>query len=178
MSSPTNKPEVIATRETAEGHSIKLWSDGSLTWTMNQYVAGSPRARTPKNVELALRAGWLVLGDVELYNDSEVPSLVEAARWAAESGLGPGEVRERAGKILSSAPVLHPTWTVLEADRDGFPTVRVWRLPRIRWPGLAVWLERGTYTICRQLGRSDTYESTGFAFTNLADVSTFLHSQK
>jgi len=142
---------------------------------MNQYVERSPRPRTPGGVELALRAGWLVLGDVELYKDSEVPSLVASARWAAERGLGPGAMREH---LHHAPPVLHPTWTVLEANRDGLPRVRVWRLPRIRWPGLAVWLEKGVYTVCRQLERSDTYESTGFTFTNLADLSTFLHNQK
>lgn len=161
--------DVVGRRKTAQGHTVKLWADGSLTWTLNQYVEGSPHPRSPQHVEVALRAGWLVLGDLELYEDDEVPSLVAAARWAAERGLGPAEMRQH----LHQDPVLHPVWTVLESDRDGRPKIRVWRLPRMRWPGLAVWLDRGTYTICQHVG-GDAYQTTGMTFKNLRDLSTFL----
>ena len=163
----------IATRKTAEGSIVKLWSDGAITWALGRYIKGSPHARTPAQITAALAAGWLVMGDVELYDDDEVSALVEAARWAASRGLDPGAMRAR----LSRPAVLRPVWSVVEADRDGKARVRVWKLPRLRWPGLAVWADGATYSIWREAGSSGTYRPTGIEFSNLADLSTHLLSE-
>lgn len=63
---------------------------------------------------------------------------------------------------------------MIEADRDGNPRVRCWRLPRLRWPGLAVWNDGSAYSIWREVGRTGTYAPTGIAFSNLADLSAHL----
>jgi hypothetical protein len=85
----------IAVRKTAQGSTVRLWPDGALTWSLGHYIKGSPCARTPEQVAQALTAGWLVMGDVELYDDREVSNLIAAARWAAKRGLGPEGMRAR-----------------------------------------------------------------------------------
>jgi hypothetical protein len=160
----------IAKRRTARGTLIYLWPDGALTWAMGQYVKGSPHARTPEQIEKALTAGWMVFGEVELYDDDEVPDLIRAARWAADRGLDPGAMRER----LHAPHVMKPVWTVIETDRDGRPKVRSWILPRIAWPGLAVWSEKGEYSVWSEIGRSGSYQPTGMTFTNLRDLTKYL----
>lgn len=85
----------IATRQTAQGHIVHLWPDGALTWALGAYVKGSAHPRTPKQIELALRAGWLVMGEISVYDDDEVPALIEAARWAAQRDGLPGTMRDR-----------------------------------------------------------------------------------
>lgn len=54
-------------------------------------------------------------------------------------------------------------WTVEQADRDGRPTLRTCRLDRIRWPGLAVWHERGVYELV-DIDRRGTCFPTGLRF--------------
>lgn len=164
--------EVVARRKTADGVVVKLWSDGGLT-TGAGVVVGQP-ARSEAQLRRYLDAGWLVMGEVEIYDASEVRSLLLAARWAAERGLGPGEMRGR----LHRQVVLKPSWTVLETDRDGKPVLRCWVLPRVRWPGLAVFHERGTYSVCREVGhKTGTYSPTGFEFTNLRQLTSHLMSE-
>jgi hypothetical protein len=173
-------PEKIAFRRTHDGKTLRLWSDGSLTWAFGEYVRGTARPRTTEQSELALRAGWLVLGEVEIVDSDDVPLLVVAARWGVDHDALPGDVRRRFHELKSrgESTVLRPVWTTYETDRDGRPTVQVWKLPRIKWPGLAVWRERGKYTVCQLVGGArDTYNTTGVEFTNLRDLSEFLLSQ-
>jgi len=160
----------IATRKTAQDTIVHLWPDGSLTWAMGRYIEGSPNARTPEQIRKALAAGWLVLGEVEIYDDDEVPALIKAARWAADRGSSPAEMRKR----LHERKPMKPVWTVIETDRDGKPRVRVWKLPRIGWSGLAVWKDGGTYSVWTEIQRSGTYEPTGVEFTNLRDLTKYL----
>jgi hypothetical protein len=162
--------EWIAKRQTAQGTTVRLWPDGSLTWGMGHYIEGSPHARTPKQIEKALEAGWLVLGEVEIYDDAEVPDLIRAARWTADRDGLPGTLRKR----LHERTPMRPVWTVIEADRDGRPLVRAWVLPRIAWTGLAVWNDRGTYSVWTQIGRTGTYRPTGVEFSNLKDLTKYL----
>jgi hypothetical protein len=70
----------IAKRTTIDGHGVYLWPDGALTWGFGVYVRGSARPRTEAQIEAARDAGWLVLGEVEIYKDDEVPALISAAR--------------------------------------------------------------------------------------------------
>jgi hypothetical protein len=180
--------EIIARRKTADDKAVALWSDGSLTWGgVGTVIKGSPHARTAAQIEEALAAGWLVMGEVEAYDADEVPRLIEVARKVARRGGLPGDVR---GEFAKSAP-LKPLWTVIEADRDGRPLVRAWILPRITHPGMAVWDEvrgsggRGRYQVMREVTRgvpgqirggrgSGAYESTGFQFHDLAKLSQYL----
>jgi len=160
----------IASRRTTDGHIVRLWPDGALTWALGSYIKGSPQPRSPEQVKRALKAGWLVMGEVELYSDSEVPALIAAARWAADRDGLPGTLRAR----LHRAPSLRPHWVTLQSDRDGRPVLQVWRLPRLRWPGLAVWREKGRYEVMREVGSSGTYVASGCAFSNLEALSSHL----
>jgi len=165
------KGHIVARRSTADGKHVLLHSDGSLTWPLGYSIKGSAFPRTEAQRTLALRAGWLVLGEVELHDADAVSSLVAAARWVAERSGLPGDVRKR----LAAERAPRPAWQVLSADRDGKATCRVWVLPRMLYPGgLAVWHERGRYDVVRLAhapaigARSrDAYETTGFTSTTL-----------
>jgi hypothetical protein len=173
-----NKPkdEIVARRKTSDHKDVALWSDGTLTWgRIGTVIKGSPHARTPAQVKDALDAGWLVMGEVELYDADDVTRLIEVARKVAKRGGLPGDVRREFAK---DAP-LKPVWEIQEADRDGKPTVRVWRLPRLSHPGLAVWDEvRGShgkrYQVMQEMQHgSGTYTSIA-QFKDLASLSKYL----
>lgn len=65
---------------------------------------------------------------------------------------------------------MKPSWTVLEADASGRPRTRVWRLPRLLHPGVAIWHERGVYEVMHQIGRTDTYLPSGIRGRTLRRV--------
>jgi hypothetical protein len=166
--------EVIARRKTMDGELVKLWNNGSITTSGFNVVVGQP-ARTQAQFELYLTAGWLLMGEVEVYDKSEIRSLLEAARWAAKRNLGPGGMRKRLAQ--QQQVTLKPIWTTLQADRDGRPTLQCWVLPRLRWPGLSVWREHGIYSLGQEMGRkSGIYEPTGFKFKNLKELTAHLLS--
>lgn len=68
-------------------------------------------------------------------------------------------------------PQLH--WTILSTDRDGKPTCRVCRLPRLTHPGLAIWHERGLYTIM-SVDRRGVCQSTGFTSRTVRGILALL----
>lgn len=165
----TTEDHIVAQRSTADGKHVLLWSSGSLTWALGHAVRGSAAPRTDAGRRAALRAGRLVLGELCIYDAAEVTPLVAAARWAAERDGLPGTMRARLA--ASQKPRLRPRWVTLSADRDGRPTCRVWRLPGLQYPGLAVWHERGRYEVMReQPPGSGTYVTTGIRGTTLASV--------
>lgn len=176
----TPKPEVIAQRKTADDKTISLWNDGSLTWgRMGTVIKGSPHPRTDTQIREALKAGHLVMGEIELYDAADVPRLIEVARKVTRRGGQPGDLRREFAK---DAP-LKPKWQVQEADRDGRPTVRVWRLPRLSHPGMVIWDEvRGSHgaryrvmtEIIERGRRSGTLADTGVRFKDLASLSKYL----
>jgi hypothetical protein len=162
---------VIAKRQTADHKTVMLWSDGGLTTGMHGHIVRP--GRTPETIEARRDAGWLVMGWVELYRYEEVPELFEAALWAVRCGKGSAEMRAR----MAAPPVLRWVWTTLHADRNGKPTLQVCVLPRLRWPGLAVWRERGKYSVCQEMGhKTGTYAPLGIEFTNLAGLTAYLLS--
>ena len=176
--------EIIARRTTFDSKVVTLWSDGDLTFALGR---GIPGLRFPRSA-LGLRAGWLVMGEVELYDASEVAMLAKAALESAKRGELPGELRARLRSKIrkerqsgeaesgkSRGLGLVPIWAVLETDRDGKPTLRVWKLPRLIYGGLAVWHERGTFEIMREAPpRSGTYAPTGFKRKTLREVVALL----
>jgi len=124
-----------------------------------------------------------VLGEVSIVNADDVSRLIAAARKVAHKGGNPGDVRTEFHK----ASPLKPVWAVLEADRAGTPTVRVWRLPRMTHPGLAVWdtlrnASRGRYEVMTEsraggLGQRSgggTYVTTGVRFHDFAQLAKYL----
>lgn len=91
----TAKPIVIASRNTADNYPVQLWDDGSVTYgRLSTYVRGAGVAKTAEAVNLNIMAGWLVIGDVSLYDVSELSQLVRAARRVVRSGDS-GKARER-----------------------------------------------------------------------------------
>lgn len=86
---------VVGRGRTADGKRVDLWSDGGLSWALGYAVRGSARPRTNEQRRLALVAGWLVLGDIELYRADQVSALVRAARWAAARDGLPATMRRR-----------------------------------------------------------------------------------
>lgn len=168
------KTTIIARRQSADDKTVALWSDGAITGGLGIYIKGSPCARTEAARVEALTAGWLVMGDVCLYDFSEVPSLIAAARKTARAGGDAGDMR----RALAARPPLRPVWSVLETDRDGNPTLRVWRLPRVSHPGLAIWDDArgggGRYQVMTEIQRSGTFAPTGVRYHTLAEVATYL----
>lgn len=172
----------ITRRSTADGKHVVLWSDGSLTWALGYSIRGawmSPRADRRDD---ALRAGWLVLGEVGVYDAADVSALSRAARWAADRDGLPGTMRARMHRTRSG---LRPLWAVVATDRDGKPTERVWILPRMGpWAGHAVFDygsrggHRGRFDLCRRVGLTrgaeDTYVTTGFGFRSQRDLIAWL----
>jgi hypothetical protein len=76
------KPHEVARRRTADGKTVALWSDGSVTAALGFALAGVGAPRSTYTRRKAVEAGWLVLAEVELYRLAEVPELVKAARRA------------------------------------------------------------------------------------------------
>jgi hypothetical protein len=180
------KHGILARRKTADDKVVMLHADGTLTWALGSAIKGSPNARTAAGIEEALTAGWLVMDNVELYDADDVPRLIAVTRKVAHQGGNHGDVR----RAFAKQPPLKPHWTTLEADRDGKPTIRVWRLPRMSHPGLAVWdtlrnASRGRYEVMMEVragigpGRrsereSGTYATTGVRFNDLDKLSQYL----
>lgn len=174
---------VVARRTTADGIGIELHSDGAVTGKLGFGLDGVPiaRPRTPEATARALVAGWLFVGEVLLYETSELAALYEACRWAAARDGLPGTVRARLAR--AQQPVLVPHWTVDSTDRDGRPTSRYWRLPRIIAAGVVVWdhvsvgASGGRYEIMHVVpgSKGETIAPTGIRFATLGGVAAFLH---
>lgn len=116
------------------------------------------------------------------------------AREAAQAVLRRAERARRATRMpmrrrASAAREAHrrPSWTVIEADRDGRPVERVWRLPRLgSWAGYAVFdfctRGRGRYELMRRIAGTEhrrrrgdeSYEASGLRFDTLAQLEAHL----
>lgn len=175
------EPHTIARRTTADGYHVLLHEQGGITGLMGFTIRGVPFAspRTPEGVALALRAGWLFMGEVCLYDIDELPALYAAARKVASRHGLPGDLRAEMAR--SREPHILLQWQVMHADRDGRPTARIARLPRLRWPGTYVWHESGRYEVMQELsgarGHADTaLTTTGFAFASQRELFAWLLS--
>ena len=160
------KATKIARRITSDGAHVILWSDGSVLLPLGQHIPGWGQRR------LKGRAGWLFLGEIELYDLEELPALAKAARWADRGEKTPGEMRA----YLHRPPPLNLVWDVARTDPSGRPSLRTCVLDKFRWPGLAVWHERGRYTLCtvETSGADLTCFPTGFVFRSLSNLSAHL----
>lgn len=187
----------VAWRRTADGTHVELWDSGALTGAMGLALPGVPvaRPRTADATRQALAAGWLVAGELErtsappgsslcLYDAADLPSLYAVARRLVTSrGLGvtPGELRAAHAEAEERAAV------------DRFPIrwefvaegCRVGHLPRIRWPGLAVWHDRGVYEVvaierrAAMGGRTgECLVPTGFRFDTLRELVRHLVTEQ
>lgn len=162
----------IARRRTCDNIGVILWSDGTLTSFVGS-IKGLPYRQSAR---ATLQAGWLFMGEVELWNYNELDTLYKACVWvAAHDGL-PGSVRA----FLNKPAPLRPNWIVAATDNRGTPTERIWRLPRLRWPDLAVFdtcSAKKRYAIYVRIHNSnETYSPTGFVFATLSELQAHLES--
>jgi hypothetical protein len=171
------RSHIVARRHTADGVFVALWDDGALTGALAHALPGVrlARPRSRAGARAALAAGWLFVGEVEIHDAAELPALYDACRRVAERGGRPGDVRARLAAL--ERPKITPIWTVLATDRNGRPTERVWRLPRLRWPGLAVWdrMHGERYELNQCIDRRrDVFAPTGIRFATLAELAAHL----
>jgi len=180
-----NPDEIVVFQKTADNIRVILWSDGSITSGMGFKLKGIPlvRPKTKAKLDLAIRVGSMLLGDLSLYDASELGAAYKAYKWATEKHKTPGEARTRFHKAAGGGAkktTFKPKWEVLRADRKGKPTERVWRLPRMRWPGLVVWDHMGKWRGGREryelvnLDRGGIAKGTGFTFKNMVDLEQHL----
>lgn len=176
---------VIAKRRTADNIAVLLWSDGAVTGRFGDLPdVTRVRPRTREATNAALRAGWLLMGEVEIHNLSEVPALYGACRWTAERDGLPGTVRARLTEMRR--PSLTPVWTVEMTDRDGKPTSRYWRLPRLVSPGTVLWdhvsvgAAGGRYEIHRIIPgtHGETCMPSGILFSTIRDAISFILAER
>lgn len=176
----TTDHHIIANRQTADGIGVALWSDGAVTGRLGAALQGVPvaRPRTVEAITASRAAGWMFAGDVALYDAAEIGALYDACRWAVARGHHAAAMRRRVVEV--ARPTVRPLWTVQSADRDGNPTERTWRLPRIRraWAGLCVFdfpAKALRYQVFN-VNHADTCTPTAFNFATLADLGAYLHS--
>lgn len=175
-SSPsTIKTAVIARRRAYDGTKVLLWSDGSVTGPLGYALKGVTlvRPRSKKAKSLALTAGWMFMGSVELYDVDELGAFYNACRWAAKNEKPVGDARALADARAS----LVPSWEVTRARRDGTPTQRVWRVSRLMVPTRLVVWDKCTgadrYSVWSDDG-TGCCTSTGMTFGNMRDLSAYL----
>ena len=184
-----DKPHVIASRRTADGTQVEVWDDGAVTGGYGMALPGVPvvRPRTDDARREALAAAWMLAGDVALYDLAEVPALYATARKVAQAGGGVAEFHAAlrdAQETPARAPALRLQWQTYETDATGRPTVRVAILDRMRWPGLAVWHERGRYLlmnveyIANQRRSEPVLVPTGFTFRSQQELATHLYTHQ
>lgn len=170
----------VMRRRTADDVALVLWSNGPVTGSLGIGLPGLPFARPKSEQTLrhALTAGRLLLESACLYDLAELGPVYAACRRTAEIDGLPGTVR-RIMRERAARGALVLSWTVMAADRDGTPTERIARLPRLRWPGLVVvdfcggpGSARGRYQIWREV--DGTLYRTGFEFRTQAELTRHL----
>jgi hypothetical protein len=167
---------VVAERESADGKYLVLWSSGELTQRGGVGFPGVPvaRSRDAAQVRVALEAGRLVLGEASLWDAAEIPALYAAARRVAARGGSPGDLR--AAMDARDVPRIPIRWEVLSTDNRGDMTSRVGHLPRLMWPGVSIWHERGIYEVMyrKAVNGRDAWHGTGITFRSQRDLLRFL----
>lgn len=173
------KTHVIARRQTSDGKTLQIWSDGDLTWAFHS-VSGIGRPRTESARREYQRAAWLVAGDACIHESEDIADLFRAALAAVRTRKGlPGDMRQLFA--ASQEPKLRPLWEVIATHNDGTPSCRTWSLPRMKWPGLVIWHERGRYEVMRKARLSALGDrpgislvSTGFFFATQRALTEWL----
>lgn len=167
---------VVGRRRSSDGVSVLLWSDGSVTsWA--EALPGVPvrRPRTAETREAVLRAGWLFLDEVCLYEQDEFGALYRACEAVARRGGLPGDARSEVARLLEPRVALRFVTTA--ADMRGDWTEQWSSLYRGHWPGLAVLRTRAGYEVMMTVRRPcddglsrDCWDYTGHSFTSRRDL--------
>jgi len=160
----------------ADGKRLELWSDGTMCTAFGFIVRGSPRPRTEDGIRAAMDAGWLVMGECEIFDFDDIEELIAAARWTATRNGTTGDVRDRFWSQRGANKVPKPVWSLASGGE------RWWVLPRLSvLRGLAV-LDTGmagrrrfrVMTRVAALGEDVTFAATGFEFASLREVTLHL----
>lgn len=83
------EPHKIATRTTADGVQVEVWSDGSIT-RRGIYLRGLGAVRSCWAVASRVRAVRLMMGDFSAFDAAEIPALIKAcaatytSTWSSE----------------------------------------------------------------------------------------------
>ena len=173
-------PHVAMRRKTSDAHSVVIWSDGAVTQELGYRFPGVPivRPKAEADVDRERRASFMFAQWVSVYDLEELPGLYRAFREAARRG---GD--ERMARDLyrqATRPRVPVVWTVTDADARGRPTERQTRLPRLRWPGMAVVDSMSSpkrYSVVCVIPGTDTIQPySGLDFGTWAEVEAFLHT--
>jgi hypothetical protein len=182
----TARDHVIAWRRTADGREVLLHSTGAVTGATGAVLSGVPVAR-PRTAEARARdlaAGWLVVGEVELYAAAEVGMLYDVARKLVTSrpDATPGDLRAAFAAAEEGAQLDRIARSIRWEHVSG--DLYAGRLPRLRWPHTAVTREGGRYDVCVIVSRlgagswvGEVAEPTGHSFTNLRDLARHLRDE-
>lgn len=183
-------------------HLAREQYDGALRWMRKEYAFREDGAN--KNITLGTRvttkqqpqqykgeqgvvaAGHGVVEEAD-GGDSAKRAVGTTAAWRVRfDPVKPLEQLPDDEPVGTAYPALN--WVVTRANRDGKPTERYARLPRLFWPDLAVidytngpqHGATGRYEVLRRsrkdrytggiVAAEDTWEATGFAFNNLKDL--------
>lgn len=173
----TTHPDQVTKRRLYSGEVLTLWADGDLTDTSSFRVAGWSLPRSVDGKRQALAAGWLLMGEAEIFELDELPALIKAAKWGAKRDAIPGDVRAKASEILRRAAAPVPSWEVTEADSRGATVARQWRPSRLSpWGRYGVIDDRrmreGRYLLAPLVG-PDTI-GRGLHFRRLGDLLDFM----
>jgi hypothetical protein len=191
-------------------HIAREQYDGALRWIRKEYAFREDGAN--KNITLGTKVKTKQQPQQYRGEQGGVPAgrgVVEEAdgRDCAKRAVGTTaawRVRFDPVKPLEKLPddepvdAAHPAlnWVVTRANRDGKPTERYARLPRLFWPDLTVvdYMSgpqhgaRGRYEVLRRshtnrytggiVAAEDTWEATGFAYSNLKDLWAYLQDDR
>ena len=178
----------MASRKTSDEIVVLLWSDGSITGWVNA-LRGVP-VRRPRSAEahsLAVKAGWLLMGIVELYSLDELPDLYRACESVARN---PQRTVVDEFERLRESKIAF-VWETTAADRDGRWTEQTARLDRMRWPNIVILRTRtrSGYELFyeeselqlsgdepRRMVREVIHKPSGFRCGNLRDLCAHLMS--
>jgi hypothetical protein len=80
-------PHKIVRRRTADDKEVSLWSDGQVTAGIGFCIRSIGVSHSDHECSLNVEAGWLVFGEIELYDGAEVARLVKCARRAVRQKL-------------------------------------------------------------------------------------------
>jgi hypothetical protein len=121
---------VIARRKTFDGIAVQLWSDGAVTCGINTYVAMAPRSAHGRRN--AVKAAWLMAGEVALYDHAELRGLVLAARKAVEQPTLQPETYLRA--VMRGAKFVRSGAVIRHASACPCPECTEWRAAALKRP--------------------------------------------
>ena len=191
-------------------HSAREQYDGALRWIRKEYAFREDGAN--KNITLGTRVrikqqprqhkgeqGEVAAGHgvVEEANgrDSAKRAVGTTAAWRVRfDPVKPLEELSDDEPVGTAYPALN--WVVTRADRNGKPTERWAKLPRLFWPDLTVLDhmsgprhdDNGRYVVLRRshanrytggiVAAEDAWEATGFAFNNLKDLWAYLQDDR